>query len=698
MREKSFSWTMFSFLWWLFLFTLSLMLSCPVQAESTGKVVVESFENDVDRSVMPGDDFFRFANGKWLRAHPVPPDKSDYGAFDEVKDRNDLKLRAIVEAALKSDAPAGSPTRKLGDFYGAGMDRAAIERQGLSPLKELFARIDAMGTGDDMGAMVALLQGVGIDPFFSLHAEPDPRNSSVMMARLFQGGLSLPDRDYYFKTDKESVSIRKDFCDHVRKMYLLLGENAAAAEKNASTVMDLETCLAGASFTTVENRDPFRINNPMTTAELQKLTPHFAWTVYFKSLDYPGIREVNVGQKKFLLQVDHLCSTIPMEQWKVFLRWKLISATAPFLPEAFEREDFRFFESRLEGKKEQEPRWKRVMGTINYKMGELMGRLYVKEYFPPEAKTRMLAMTGNLRKAFGEIIGGLSWMSAPTKEKALEKLECMEIMVGYPDRWQDYEGLEITGDSYVQNVLRANNFNFRKGSMGLDLVGRPADRSRWDMPPQVVNAMYDPFKNLMIFPAGILQSPFFDMSADDATNYGAIGVVIGHEMTHGFDDEGRLYDKRGNLKEWWTDRDAQEFERRTVALVAQFNGYEVLPGSFINGRQTLGENIADLGGLTISLRAYRLSRGSGEAASREPAAFNDIQRFFLSYCRVWHTTIRDEALRNQVMTDPHSPARYRVNGAVFNVPEFYEAFPEVKPGDRLYRAPKERPVIWGLER
>jgi len=677
-------------LWW--------PLPSPALAEIPGKVIVESFEHDVDPSVKPGDDFFQFGNGKWLRAHPVPPDKSDYGAFDEVKDRNDLKLRKIVEAALRSQAPAGSPWQMLGDFYGAGMDRESIEKEGLSPLNGLFSRIDSMKTKDDVVMMTALLQGQGINTFFSLYAEPDPRDSSIMVARLMQDGLSLPDRDYYFKTGKESAALRDEFRNHVKKIFLLLGEPMARAEKNAFIVMETETRLAGASFTTVENRDPFRISNPMTTAELQKLTPHFSWSHYFEALGYPGMGEVNVGQKKFLLQVDRLLGTIPMEQWKVFLRWKLVTAMAPYLPEAFEKENFRFFESRLEGKKEPEPRWKRVLGTINWKMGELMGRLYVKEYFPRSAKSRMLAMTANLRKAFGEIISGVTWMSAPTKEKALEKLASMEIMVGYPDRWQDYQGLEVRKDSYAGNVLRANNFNFRKGSMGLDLVGRPSDRSRWDMPPQVVNAMYDPFRNIMIFPAGILQSPFFDMNADDATNYGAIGVVIGHEMTHGFDDEGRLYDKKGNLKEWWTEKDVQEFRRRTEALVTQFNGYEVLPGSSINGKQTLGENIADLGGLTISLRAYRLSRGSGGADLREPAPFNDIQRFFLSYSRVWHTTIRDEALRVQVMTDPHSPARYRVNGAVFNVPDFYEAFPQVKPGDRLYRAPGERPVIWGIER
>lgn len=657
-----------------------------------------SFCNDVDKSIKPGDDFYQFANGAWLKAHPIPKEKAQYGAFDEVYDRTYLQMKEIAEeAAAAMNSPEGSPERKLGDFYRAAMDTGNIEKTGISPLKPLFARIDNLRSVKDMQILVAYFQTRGIEPLFSIYSLPDPRNSSIYMVRLEQGGLSLPDRDYYVKTDKVSVELRADYERHIANMFRLLGEDQGKADAMAARVLHVETMLAKASYTNVENRDPLKTNNCMATEKLQSIMPHFDWKAWFDALGHPGVTEINVGQVEFFAKLDGMMTEIPLEDWRIFLRWKLISEMAEYVSSPFEKEDFSFFGKRLDGKPEMAPRWKRVLKSVNFKLGQLLGRVYVKKYFPPEAKARMLLLVSNLRKSFHLIISDVAWMTPGTKKEAEKKLEAMGVKVGYPDKWEDYSPLEIKHDSYVENMLRVNNFFFRWGPVGLEYAGHPVDKSRWEIPPQLVNAMYDPTKNEIVFPAAILQPPFFGLKQDDAENYGAIGTVIGHEMTHGFDDQGRHYDKDGNLRDWWTAQDGAEFGKRAELLVEQFNKYEALPGLFINGKLTLGENIADLGGLNIAYGAYALALEQGDGKGADEC-FNDMQRFFLSYARIWRQNIRDELLRKQVLTDPHSPDRYRVNGALFDFQGFYDAFPDISPSDRLYRPVKSRPVIWGVER
>ncbi|MHC9539286.1 MAG: M13 family metallopeptidase [Vulcanimicrobiota bacterium] len=559
---------------------------------------------------MPGDDFFRYANGQWLKAHTIPSDRSVYSSFDEVRQSTREALRKIAESlASRSDLARGCNEQKVGDFYRSGMDVEAINRCSLKAVADELKRIDSIRTTKDVQAAAAYLQSEGIQSFFEIYSEPDPRNSSIITTRLVQGGIALPDRDYYTKKDEITQKLLSDYQRHVEQIFICAGYDRGRAEAHAKTVLALENRLANASFTGVENRDVKNTTNILTIAELQKRFPHLYWTLMTSELGCPGIKEFNVGQLRFLKELDLMMTDTAVADWKTFLTWKLLSATSPYLSSDFEAEHFQFFQKRLEGLQQMEPRWKKVTSTMNQCLGEIPGRLFVEKHFSPLAKRKMLTMVSNLKKAFGETIDQLSWMSGSTKAKAREKLEAMDVKIGYPDVWHDHSALEISDNCYVRNILNSNRFNFRYGPMGIEHVGKAPDPTIWLMNPQTVNACYEPSRNEMIFPAGILQPPFFDVNADDATNYGAIGVVICHEMTHGFDDQGRLYDSVGNLKDWWTEKDAAEFNRRTHLLVEQFNSYQVLPGVYINGELTLGENIADLGGLTIAYNAYGLSQG-----------------------------------------------------------------------------------------
>jgi len=650
-------------------------------------------DNSLDLSVKPGDDFFRYANGQWLKAHTIPSDRSVYSSFDEVRQSTREALRKIAESlASRRDLARGSCEQKVGDFYRSGMDVEAINICSLKAVADELKRIDSIKSIKDVQAAAAYLQSEGIQSFFDIYSEPDPRNSSIIAARLVQGGIALPDRDYYTKKDERAKKLLSDYQRHVEKIFICAGYDRNRAETYANTVIAIESRLANASFTGVENRDVKNTTNILTLAELQKRFPNLDWAMMTSELGCPEIKELNVGQLRFIKELDLMMTDTAVADWKTFLLWKLLSATSPYLSSDFEAEHFQFFQKRLEGLQQMEPRWKKVINTMNQCLGEIPGRLYVERHFSPLAKKKMLSMVSNLKMAFSETIDQLSWMSCSTKASAREKLEAMDVKIGYPDVWHDHSSLEISGDCYVRNILNSNRYNFRYGPSGIEHIGKAPDRTIWLMNPQTVNACYEPSRNEMIFPAGILQPPFFDVNADDATNYGAIGVVICHEMTHGFDDQGRLYDSAGNLKDWWTEKDAAEFNRRTHLLVEQFNSYQVLPGVYINGELTLGENIADLGGLTIAYNAFKLSLRKSTDKDRE-----ESRRFFLSYARIWRTMIRDEALQKLVKTDVHSPARFRVNGTLFNVPAFYEAFPEIKENDLLYRHPKKRPVIWGAE-
>ncbi|VVB67891.1 Peptidase family M13 [uncultured archaeon] len=649
--------------------------------------------SSMDLSIHPGDDFHSYVNGKWIENNPVPADKPWYSEFIVVDDRTTERIRMIVEqAANNTSAKDGSVEQKIGLFYRTGLDTATIDRQGLVPLQEELDRIDSITTTADVQRVSDhLLSYYIIRPFFSFFAYPDSKNSQITIAWLSQSGLGLPDRDYYFRQDNESMKTREDYLDHVAKMFVLLGDSPENASRNAKTILRMETRLANSSFTNVENRDAVKTYNRMTLQEIEALAPGFNWRQFLSDLGYPGIEEINVNQPAFVKGLSDMMQTETVDDWKTFLRWKLIRASAPYLGSEFENESFDFIYRKLYGQEQMEPRWKRVLSTESAFLGEPIGQLYVQKYFAPESKAEMEEMASNLKKAFRFRLMNLTWMENSTKARALEKLEAMQVKVGYPDKWQNYTGMVIKNDSYIENVFRAGNFIFNHGAFGLDKVGKPVDRDTWFDPPQDVNAYAYPEMNAIFFPAGILQPPFFNPDADDAINYGAIGFNIGHEIIHGFDDQGRKFDANGNLTDWWTARDSAAFNNSTRILVDQYNKFEALPGLFVNGNLTLGENIADLGGLTVAYYAYQQTL-QGEPEKID--GFTGNQRFFLGYAQFRRESIRNESLRTLVLTDVHSPSRFRTNGVVFNMPEFYQAFPEIKPGDKLYRPAEERAAIW----
>lgn len=670
-------------------FILLMLLSC----------FVFSYAQDMPKgnlkldSVKPGEDFFKYVNQKWMLENPIPPEKSRWGAFDEVRELTLSNLKAIVDEFERTDnLVRGTPEQKIHDFFKLGMDTVTINFQKTDPLKNEFEMIESCRTITDIQNVFAYLRTIGVSNVFYLFASPDPDNSSVYMARIWQDGLGLPNKDYYTKTDQKSKETLEAYKNHIKNMFALLGYDESSASKNAEIIMSIEMKIAEVSNTQVENTDPLTTNNKMTLEEMKKISPYVEWDKYLDRIGYPSIKNFNVSQPKFITGISNLLETMPVDEWKIYLKWKLIDDAAPYISSDFAEEHFNFFSRTLRGQQKPEQRWKQVLNMVNGSLGELLGQIYVRKHFSPEAKQRMLELVENLRKSFNQIIENLSWMTQETKKNALEKLDAMGVKIGYPDKWKDFSGLEIKNDSYIQNIIRARNFNFKYGNSGMEKVGKPVDRTIWFIPPQTVNAFYDPTKNEIVFPAGILQPPFFDIVAEDAVNYGAIGMVIGHEMTHGFDNSGRHYDKDGNLKEWWTEKDDKEFKERTNILVEQFNKYEALPETYLNGELTLGENIADLGGLNIALLAYKFSCETNKKYKYDNES---LRKFFISYSSAWRQNIRDEALRVQVKTDPHSPARFRVNGPLFNINEFYRVFPEIKPDDKLYRPESIRPVIWG---
>jgi putative endopeptidase len=646
---------------------------------------------NMDTTVNPGDDFFNYTNGAWLKNNPVPADKNAISVFDELIEKNRSDIREIIiEAAASSDVPAGSNIEKIGTFYNSGMDTVKIEEQGAAPLKMLFDKIDSISNADDVQSVAAVFQTYQLSPFFYLFSNQDAKNSKNVIAQGYQAGIGLPDRDYYFNNDESTRNIREKYLVHLTKMFELLGDEPDTAEKNAKTIMKLETRLAKASFTNVENQDPQKTYNKLSIDELNKLAPNLNWHQYFVSVGYPGVREINIYQPSFFRELSLMMKSVPADDWKTFLRWQLINSTAAWLSKDFVNQNFDFYYKTLSGQEQIEPRWKLVLDMTSSSLGESIGQLYVEKYFPPVAKQKMIDLVSNLKKSLKQRIENLTWMGNETKAEALAKLDNMRVKVGYPDKWRDYSGLEITPDSYVMNVLNSLAFEFR---YSMDKVGKPVDPDEWGMTPQTVNASYNPFRNEILFPAGILQPPFFNMDADDAVNYGAIGMVIGHEMTHGFDNLGRQFDKDGILRDWWTKEDSESFDNHVNVLIGQYNKYEVLDSLFVNGELTLGENIADLGGSTVAYNAYLLSL-EGKKTPNPIDGFTHFQRFFLSYAQIWRTNMREAELIKRVKTDEHSPAKARINGVVYNMPEFYAAFPDIKPGDKLYRPAEERPVIW----
>ena len=648
---------------------------------------------NIDPSVKPGDDFFKYANGAWIKRTEIPPEYSRWGAFNELIERNNDALHTIAEKAVQTpvDPKLAPETQKVGDYYASGMDEKAVETARTAPLRQELQKIEAMKDRQDLLKEIAHLHSIGITAFFNFGSGQDAKDSTHDIAQAVQGGLGMPDRDYYTKQDADMKDKREKYVAHVTKMLTLLGEPADKAAEDAKKIMALETKLAEASRTRVELRDPIKNYNKMHVRQLQDLTPDWNWIDYLDAIKLVEAGDINVHQPEFFKAANDLFKTTSLDDWKPYLRWHLINATAPYLSKDFVDEDFDFNQRILRGTQQNKPRWKRVVTSEDDDIGEALGKLYVGFYFPPEAKARALELVNNLKQALADRIKTLDWMDEPTKQEALKKLAAMNVKIGYPDKWLDYSLLQIDRGPFVLNALRAAQF---EADRDLQKIGKPVDRTDWGMTPPTVNAYYNPNMNEIVFPAGILQPPFFYANADDAVNYGGIGAVIGHEMTHGFDDQGRQFDAAGNLRDWWSKKSADEYNKRRKAVVDQYSAYEPLPGMHVNGELTQGENIADIGGLKLAYAALQKALDKHpEQRDKKIDGLTPEQRFFLSFAAIWRSKIRDEDQKLRLTTDPHSPAQFRVNGPLANMPEFQKAF-NVSDGSAMVRPADKRVNIW----
>ncbi len=644
---------------------------------------------NLDTTCAACSDFFTFANGGWLKHASIPADQPSWGSFHELQEANYDALKDVLTEAAASARTTSDPNlRKLGNFYGSCMDSTRADAEGPRPLAPDLKRIAAIRDRRSLQTTLAYLHTVGVRAGFSFRAKQDAKNSSRVIAEAYQGGLGLPDRDYYTKDDSASRALVTKYRDHITRMFRLLGDDQATAAHGAQRVLDLEHALAQASMTRVEQRDPNAVYHLTKVDELRTLTPAITWASYFKQIGLAEPADVNVGQPVFLKALDSLVAKAPLETWKSYLRWQLITNRAAALSSPFVKEDFHFRSTVLRGVTEMRPRWKRCIARTDDAMGEVLGQAYVKKYFTPDAKARALEMVRNIQSEFRSRLETLSWMSTTTKAKAFTKLDAIINKIGYPDQWRDYSALVIQPGSFALNVRNANAFEFRRD---LAKIGKPVDRKEWLMSPPTVNAYYNPPINEVVFPAGIMQPPFFDPKADDAVNYGGMGAVIGHEITHGFDDEGRQYDAQGNLSGWWTKEDEQAFNTRADVVRRQFDGYIAIDTIHVNGKLTLGENIADLGGLTIAYGAYQRSLHGKEQP--EIDGFTGPQRFFLAWAQIWRGMYRPEYAKLLAGVDPHSPPKDRTNGPLSNMPEFAQAF-GCKAGDAMLVADSTRAAIW----
>ncbi len=642
---------------------------------------------NMDTSVRPQDDFFRYVNGTWLATTEIPPDRSSTGVFMDLRDTAREEVNAIIEeVAARGDLAPGSDEQKVADLYNSFMATERLDALGLEPLAESLAEIDAVTDKNELPALFAKLGIEGAGAPFSLDIWVDAKDSSRYVTYMNQSGLGLPDRDYYFRDDERSVELREKYRAHIEKMWELAG--FADPGGSAQRLLELETELASHHWTTVQNRDSEATYNKIETAALGGLAGGVDWPRYLAAAGIADQSDLIVRQPSYLEGFGTVFEQTSLADWKTFLRWQVLNGFAAYLSTALDQQNFDFYGRTLEGQQEQRPRWKRAVDVVNGNLGEVVGKVYVQRHFPPEAKERMSELVDNLRKAYAEAISELEWMSPETKSAALVKLEKFTPKIGYPDRWEDYSKLEIVAGDLVGNIRRANRFGFE---LFRERLSGPIQKWLWVMNPQTVNAGYIPTQNEIIFPAAILQPPFFNLAADDAVNYGAIGAVIGHEMGHGFDDQGSKYDGDGNLRNWWTEQDREEFTKRTATLIDQFSGFQVFDDLKVNGELTQGENIGDLAGLTIAYRAYKISLGGKEPPVLD--GFTGDQRFFLGIGQVWKFKSTDEATRNRVLTDPHSPPEFRVNGTLPNMPEFVAAF-DVREGDGMWLPPEQRVKIW----
>jgi len=661
-----------------------LLFNCEKQKEELAINL-----SNMDTTVNPGDNFYQYVNANWLKNNPVPEDKSYYGAFTELRDKSIENQKKMINKLIKQKNKEGTNAQKIADFYSLGMDTNKINELGIKPLQKELDAIESIKTTDNLIDGIAHLHSIGISAAYNFDAEQDLKNSEMVITWLDQGGLGLPDRDYYLEDTDRSKEIRKEYVKHIVKMFQLIGLNKDIATQNSLAIMDIETSMARASMSRLKRRNPNNLDHKMTMKELTDFTPNLNWKRYFSQIGLEKIDELNIASPKFISEINNMISEVSIDDWKIYLQWNLINRAANYLNSEIENEDFAFYGKVLSGQDKMKPRWERVLNSTNRAMGFAVGELYVEKYFPPESKERMLKLVMNLKKVLGERIQDLDWMEEKTKEKALEKLGKFNVKIGYPDKWRDYGKFAIEDDSYVKNYLRANEFEFNRQ---LNKIGKPVDKDEWGMYPQTVNAYYHPLLNEIVFPAAILQPPFFYKDADDAVNYGAIGVVIGHEMTHGYDDSGRKFDSNGNLNDWWTKQDAEKFNKRTQVVVEQFNKFTVLDSFNVSGELTLGENLADYGGLTISFNAFMKTFDNKEKPGKIDG-FTPEQRFFLSYAKVWRNNIRDKLAQRLIKEDVHSPGKYRVNGGVANIAAWYEAF-NIQPEDELYVKKENRLSIW----
>ena len=673
---------------WLAMVLLSL-LSLVVMASPLGSGNGFDLAN-LDHSCAPCTDFNKFANGGWMAKNPIPAAYPSWGIGNEVNERNREVLHQILDDAAKDTTAApGSNEQKIGDYYGSCMDTTKIESAGLKPLQVEFDRIEKISDLPSLENEIAHLQSIGVHAGFVVDSTQDFKDSTQVTGEVDQGGLGMPDRDYYTRPDEKSKQQRDEYVKHVAKMFELMGDDPTKAAAEAQVVVELETKLAQASQTKVERRDPQAVYHRMPQAELKTLAPNFPWEDYFSAVGLAGKGDVNVTAPNFFKEINARVASEPMANWKTYFRWHLINSAARSLSSPFVDEDFRFRGTILTGTQENLPRWKRCVSYTDRALGEALGQAYVKKAFPPEAKARALEMVKNLEAALADDLRQLPWMSEATRQQALTKLQAITNKIGYPDKWRDYSALEIDRGPYVQNAFHAAKFEFNRD---LNKVGKPVDRAEWGMTPPTVNAYYNPQLNEIVFPAGILQPPFFDFKADDALNYGGMGAIIGHEMTHGFDDEGSQFDAQGNLKNWWTPDDLKNFKDRGGCIAKQFDGYFVEDKLHENGKLVEGESIADLGGLVVAFAAFQKSL-EGKSRPPEIDGFTPEQRFFLGYAQGWADNLRPEFARLLTNVDPHPLPQFRVNGPLSNLPAFAQAF-QCKQGDPMVRPPSDRCAIW----
>jgi putative endopeptidase len=664
------------------LLTLTITTAASTQVKSAG---IDA--SGMDRSVRPQDDFFRFVNGAWADKTPIPSDMPAYGSFAMLRDESQAALKDIIEGVAKKNAPRGTNLQKIGDLYRSFMDTARIESLGIKPIEGPLATARKLAGTADLAVTFARLTKIGIRTLpFAITVVQDQQKSDSYAVSVSQGGLGMPDRDYYLRQDEKFPAVRKAYTDYIAQLFTLAGQ--PDPQGAAQRILTLETKLAEKQWDRARNRDRNATYNKMTVAQLKQRAPDFNWTAGLATLSGANVKEVIVRQPDYMNAANAIITSTPVETWREYLIFSILNEYSYELPNAFVEANFNFSGKTVAGQQELRPRWKRGVAEVEDALGEAVGELYVEKYFTPEAKTRADVLVKNVLAAFKVGIDSLEWMTPATKAQAQAKLAKYTVKIGYPERWRDYRALNIKADDLVGNMMRVRDFQHNESWSRL---GKPVERWRWNMTPQTVNAYYSPTNNEIVFPAAILQPPFFNVNADDAVNYGAIGVVIGHEISHGFDDQGRKSDGDGNLRDWWTPEDAKAFEQRAGKLGAEFESYSPMPGMKINGKQTMGENIGDLSGLAVAYRAYQISLGAAEAAVID--GFTGDQRFFMGIAQVWRYKARDEALRNQLLTDAHSPGMFRAFVPLTNFDPWYKAF-NVQPGDKLYRPPQDRVKIW----